>query len=142
MNRLGAFARVPFLNRPVVLQAGIAANPSAFGDLGQERAGILLLQWLPGGYRTGPPFPVLDRRLHELIADTHGMILVLVHYASIGIPIVGAIVSLLDQRPSLLLFPLFCVDKLLDIPVPVAQGIHLGGTAGFAPRFHHVRDLA
>src|SRR5262249_46290814 len=31
VDRFGAFARVPFLNGAVVLQAGITANPGAFG---------------------------------------------------------------------------------------------------------------
>ena len=41
MNRLGAFAGVPFLDRAVVLQAGVAANPGAFGDFVQQACGRL-----------------------------------------------------------------------------------------------------
>src|SRR5437867_2169086 len=43
MNRLGAFARVPFLDCAIVLQAGVAADPGAFGDLIEESAGVFFL---------------------------------------------------------------------------------------------------
>ena len=43
VNRLGAFAGVPFLDGAVVLQARVAADPGALGDLVQQRAGVLLL---------------------------------------------------------------------------------------------------
>ena len=42
MNRLGAFAGVPFLNGAVVLHAGIAADPGALGDFVQQRVRVLL----------------------------------------------------------------------------------------------------
>src|SRR6185312_12918364 len=56
VNRLGAFARVPFMDGAVVLHAGIAADPRAFRDLVQERARVFLLQRLVGLHGTRPPF--------------------------------------------------------------------------------------
>ena len=40
-------------------------------------------------------------------------------------------------------FSSFClgVDELLDVAVPIAQGVHLGGAAGFAAGFDHVGHL-
>src|SRR5258706_12540383 len=116
MNGLGAFARVPFLNRAVVLESGITASPGAFGDLLQQRVGVLLLKRLAAGDRTGPPVPALDGRLHELVADAHRKIFVLVHDAAIGLAVIGAVIALFDQRPGLFLFLLLGVDELFDFP--------------------------
>ena len=104
VDRLGAFAGVPLLDGAVVLQAGVAASPGAFGDLVQQGG------WRPSSgaacrsvTRARPPFLALDGGLHELIADAHGEVFVLVHDAAVGIAVVGAVVALLDQRPGLLL---------------------------------------
>ena len=56
VNRLGAFAGVPFLNGAVVLHAGVAANPRAFGDLVEQRAAR------PSS-RSG--LPVVTERVHH-----------------------------------------------------------------------------
>ena len=131
MNRLGAFAGVPFLNRAVVLHTGIAANPRPFGHFVEQPAGVLLLQRLAGGHGARPPVLALDRGLHELVADAHGEVFVLIHHAAVGVAVVGTIVPLLHECPRLLLFLLLAVDELLDVAVPVAQRVHLRR----APRF-------
>ena len=79
--------------------------------------------------------------LHELVADAHGEVLVLVHHAAVGVAVVRAVVALLDQRPGLPLLLHLGVDELLDVAVPVAQGVHLGGAAGLAAGLHHVGHL-
>ena len=56
VNRLGAFAGVPFLDRAVVLHAGVAANPRAFGDFVQQ------LGWRPF-FWSG--LPVVTERVHH-----------------------------------------------------------------------------
>lgn len=48
---------------------------------------------------------------------------------------------MLDKCPGFLLFLLFGVDEFLDVTVPVAEGVHLGGTAGFAAGFYDVGYL-
>src|SRR6185312_15003999 len=50
-------------------------------------------------------------------------------------------ITLLDQRPRLLLFLLLGVNEFLDVAVPVTQRVHLGRTTGFAAGLHDVRDL-
>ena len=72
------------------------------------------------------------RGLHEFVADADGKVFVLVHDAAVGVAVVGAVVALLDQRPGLLLLLLLGVDEFLDVAVPVAQRVHLGGAAGLA----------
>ena len=140
MNRLGAFAGVPFLNGAVILQAGVAAGPGAFRDFVEQSGGVLLCK---GGRRdrAGPPFLASQGGLHEFIADPHGKVFVLVHDAAIGVAIVGAVVTLLDQGPRFLFLFLFGVDEFLDVAVPIAQGVHLGGAAGFAAGFDDVGHL-
>ena len=72
MNRLRAFAGMPFLDRAVVLQTRVAADPRPLSDFVQQCAGVLLLEWLAGGDRPRPPFLPLLRGLHEGVADAHG----------------------------------------------------------------------
>ena len=141
VNRLGALAGVPFLDGAVVLQARVAADPGALGDLVQQRAGVLLLERLPGRDGACPPFLAFLGGLHERVADTHRKILVLVHHAAVGVAVVGAVVALLDERPGLLLLLHLGFDELLDVPVPIVQRVHLGGAARLAAGLHHVGHL-
>src|SRR6266511_4460375 len=141
VDRLGAFAGVPFLNGPVVLEARIAADPRAFSNLVQQGRSVLLLEWLTGRDRACPPFLAAKRRLHDFVAHADGQVFVLVHDAAVGVAVVGTVVALLDQRPGFLLFPLFAVDELLDVAMPVAQRVHLRRPARLAARLHYVCHL-
>ncbi len=141
MNRLGAFARVPFLDGPIVLQAGVAAQPGAFGDFAQQRGGVFLFQRLARGDGPRPPFLALQRGAHEVVAGAHGKVFILVHDAAVGLAVVGAVVALLNERPGLLLLPHFGLDELLDVAVPIAQGVHFSGAPGLAAAFDHVGNL-
>src|SRR2546423_1437575 len=125
MDWLSAFASVPLLDRPIVLQAGIPAGPGAFGDFLQERAGVLFVQRPASGDGARPPFAALGRRLHEFVAGAHGEILVLVHDAAISVAVVGAIIPLLDECPGFLLFLLFGLNEFLNVAMPIAQRVHL-----------------
>ena len=138
---LGALAGVPFLDGAVVLHSGVAANPGALGHLGEQRGGVLFLQRGAVGRAARPPFPAFQGGLHESIADAHGEILVLVHDASVGVAIIGAVIALFDQGPGLLFLFLFGIDKLFDVAMPVAQGVHFGRAAGLAAGFDDVGHL-
>ena len=63
----------------------------------------------------GPVLPVLDGRVHELVAGADGEILVLVHDRAVGLAVVGAVVALLDERPRLPLLLLLGHDEFLDV---------------------------
>ena len=141
MDRLSALACVPLLNRAVVLHAGITAHPGALGDFIEQIAGILLFKFVAGSHGAGPPVSPVERGLHELITHSHGEVLVLVHHAPVGVAVVGAVVTLLDQSPCLLFLDLLGVDELLNVAVPVADGVHLGGTTRFAAGLHDVSHL-
>src|SRR5580700_1793246 len=99
MNRLGAFARVPFLDGAVVLQPWVTTGPGAFGNLPQKGSSVFLLERLAGHDRARPPFFAIEGGLHEFVAHADGQVLVLVHHTAIGITIVRAVISLLDQGP-------------------------------------------
>ena len=113
--------------------------PSAI--LLQQLAASFLSSGLPVVTDARPPFLAVERGLHEFVAHAHGKIFVLVHDAAVGVAVVGAVVTLLDQRPGLLLLLLLGVDEFLDVAVPVAQRVHLGGAARLAAGLHHVGDL-
>ena len=123
------------------MQTRIAANPSAFCDLVQQGAGILFLERLASGHRTRPPFPPVGRRLHEFVAHPDGEIFILIHDAAVSIAVVRSVITLFDQRPSLLLFFLLGINEFLDVPMPIAQRIHFGGAACFAAGFHDIGHL-
>ncbi len=141
MNRLGAFACVPFLDRAVVLHAGVAANPCAFGDFVEQFRGVLLFERLAGGDGARPPFPARKRGFHEFVAGAHGQIFVLIHHAAVGVAVVGTVVTLLDERPGLPFLFLLGVNEFLDVAVPVVERVHLGRAARFAAGFYDVGDL-
>ena len=105
VNRLGAFAGVPFLDRAVVLHARVAANVRAFGNFVEQHAGALLLQRLAVFDGARPPFLAGQRRLKKFVAGADGKIFVLIHHAAIGVAVVRTVVALFDQAPTLS-FPL------------------------------------
>ena len=88
-----------------------------------------------------PPFAFFHGGVHELVADPHAQVLVLIHDRAIGVAVVTAVVSLLDERPGFLLFVLFGVDEFLDVRMPILKRVHLGCTPGFPAALDHVRDL-
>ena len=141
MNRLGAFAGVPALDRAVILQAGIAANPGAFGDLVQQCRRILLLQETVVGGTSCPPFLAVQSRLHEFVTHANRQVFVLVHDAAVSGAIVRAVVALFDQGPCLFLLFLLGVDEFLDVAMPIAQRVHFGGAPSLATRLHDVGHL-
>ena len=110
------------------------------GDLLEEFGGIFLFERLSGGDGLGPPFPAIDRGLHEFVGDADGKVLVLELDAAIGLPVERPVVALVDQGPGLFLLQGLAVDELFDVPVPVTDGIHLGGAAGLAARLHDGGD--
>ena len=141
VNRLGALAGVPFLDRAVVLHARVAANPRALGDFVEQFRGVLLFERLAGGDGTRPPFLAGERRLHEFITGAHGKVFVLIHHTAVGVAVVGAIVALFNQCPRLLFLLLLGVNEFLDVAVPVAQRVHFGRATGFAAGFHDIGNL-
>ena len=141
VNRLSALASVPLLDGAVVLEARIAANPGAFGNLVEQPGSILLLEGLAGHGGERPPLLTVDRRLHERVGNTHREVLVLVHHRTVGLAVERAIIALLDERPGLLFFFGLGRDKLLHVTMGVADGVHLGGTTGLAAGLHHVGYL-
>src|SRR4029453_4101509 len=60
---------------------------------------------------------------------------------AVGVAIVTAVVTLLDQRPGFFLFLLFSVDELFDVRMPILERVHLRGTSRFPGALHHVCNL-
>jgi hypothetical protein len=141
MDGLGALAGVPLLDGSIVLEPRVTTDPGALGNEVEEAGGVLLLQGLVGGHGAGPPLLALHGGAHELVGDPDGQVLVLIHYGAIGLAIERAVVALLDERPRLLLLAHLGGDEVLDVAVPVAEGVHLGGAAGLAAGLHHVGHL-
>ena len=141
VDRLGAFARVPLLDRAVVLDARVAADVRAFGDFVEQHAGVLFLERLVAfdGFR--PPFLASKRGFKKFVTGAHGKIFVLIHHTTIGIAVVRTVVTLFDQCPRLLFFLLLGINEFLDVTVPVAERVHLRGATRFAAGLHDVGDL-
>ena len=137
----GAFAGVPFVNGGIELHPGIAADVCALGDFSQKRACLFALARPSVRYAARPPFVCFQRCVHEFVAYAHTQIFVLIHDRAVGVTVVTAVVTLLDQRPGFFLFLLLRVDKLLDVRVPIFQRVHLRRAPGFAAALHHVGDL-
>ena len=141
VDRRSSLASMPMLDGRVELKAGIAAKMRALGNLPQKLRSVFFLQRLAGSDGASPPRMAAKGGLHELVADANGEILILIHDAPVSIPVVGTVISGVDQSPSLFLLLLFCVDEFFNVAVPIAQGVHFGSAAGFAPRFYHVGYL-
>ena len=88
VDRLGASTGVPLLDRTVILHSGVAANPSAFGNLGEKLGRVFLFERFAGGRGLRPPFLARERGFHELIASAYGKVFVLIHDAAISFAIV------------------------------------------------------
>ena len=136
-----SFAGMPFVNRGVELHPGIAADMGAFGDFAQKRARILVLAGRAVAHPARPPFAVLDCGVHEFVAHAHAQVFVLIHDRAVGVAVVAAVVTLLDQRPGFLFFLLLRVDEFLDVRMPILERVHLRRAPRFAAALHHVRDL-
>ena len=136
-----AFAGVPFVDRGIELHSRIAADMRAFGDFAQQRASVFAFARLPIGHATRPPFAAFERGFHELVAYAHAQVFVLIHDRAVGVAIVTAVVTLLDQRPGFFLFLLLGIDELFDVRMPILERVHLRGTPRFAAALHHVCNL-
>src|SRR6266568_2738358 len=124
-----------------VCYLGIVADPCAFGDFAQQRARVFLLASLAVGYAARPPFAPLLCCFHEFVAHANAHVFVLIHYRSVRVAVVAAVIALFDERPRFFLFLLLRVDELFDVWVPIFERVHLSRTACFAAALHDVRDL-
>src|SRR5438045_5557112 len=132
-----SFAGMPFVYGGIELHPGIAADVSSFRDFAEQCPRIFSFAWRTVTDPPGPPFPVFQRRVHEVVAHPHAQIFILIHDRAIGVAVVTAVVSLLDQRPRFLLFLLLGLDEFLTVRMPVFQRVPLGGAPGFAAALYY-----
>ena len=143
VDRPRVLAGVPFVDGGFVLHAGVAAVPGALGHFLQEEVRVVFGAGLRGiGDPVRPPGLAIDDGLHELVADADGEVRVLEHDRAVGFAVeVGFVFAAVDQRAGFLFFLGLGLDELQNVGVPIFEGLHLRGPAGFAARLDHGRDL-
>ena len=136
-----SFAGMPFVNGGIELHPGVTADMRAFRDFPQQACAHPSLAAAFRPHPPRPPFAAFHRGVHELVTHAHRQVLVLIHDRAIGVAVVAAVVTLLDQRPGLPLFLLLGVDEFLDVGMPVLAACSSSPRARLAAALHHVRDL-
>src|SRR5690606_33986405 len=130
----GLRARVPVVDRVVVLQTGVGAFPRRPRHLLEQLTGVDLFDDLAGG--AGPQAELAARlhRAHELVGDAHRVVGVLVlHRRDVRATQVHVEPGV-PQGLDLQLLAGLGLDELLDVRVVDVQHHHLGGPSGRATR--------
>src|SRR4051812_24036481 len=95
---------MPALDGVFVLDAGVAAEPGALGDLVQEHPGLVGLHGAAGGDGAGGPVVVGLGGAEERVGAADREVGVLEHDRAVGFAVEIGLVAGLDQRLRLLLF--------------------------------------
>src|SRR5258708_33044332 len=83
-------------------------------------------------------FAVILGCAHKLVGHADGVVGVLEEDGAVGLGVgSGAVISHLDQRPSLGFFLGFALDEINDVRMVDVENDHLGGAAGLAARLDH-----
>src|SRR3990170_3471505 len=126
-------ARVPLVDRGVVLHAGISALPSRLGYLAHQLAGPDGLDGLAGQDRLELPVLVLLVGLHEPVVDADRVVRVLV-LDRVAVPAVEVHIEPgIAQGARLALLNRLAPDEALNVRVVDVEDDHLGGAARLAP---------
>ena len=133
-------ARVPVVDRGVVLDPGVAAQVGRLGHLAEDVAGLVRAGRLAVGDLVGLPVRVALDGLHELVGHAHAVVRVLEEDAAVGLAGEARVVALLDQGPGLPLLVGLAVDELDDVGMVGVEDDHLGRAAGLAARLDHARE--
>ena len=136
-------ARVPIVNRRVVLHAGIAAVPGTAGHAIEHFAGWIRRSGdvAVGHPMRGPVLVFLDG-LHEVVGHPHRKVRVLEHDRAVGLAIeIGFVTALFNQHAGLLLFLPLALDELHHVGVPDLDRLHLGSAARLAAAFYDRGNL-
>ncbi len=136
-----SLAGVPGVDGGIELHAGVAAGPGAERDLAQQLAGVLFLAWLAISDAACPPVAAFHRGFHEFVACPDGKIFILEHHRAIGVAVVTAVISLLDERPGFLFLDGLGLDEVLDVRMPILERVHLRRAAGLAAGLDGTRHL-
>ena len=139
----GLRARVPPIDRRVVLQTGIAAVPRTFGHSLQQFMGRITRA---GDRRIGDPVRVpgqlLLGSLHELVGYADRQIGVLEENRRIRLAIeVRLVAALFNQAVGFPFLFVLAFDEFQNVWMPDLQRLHLGGAPCLATRFHDGGDL-
>ena len=95
---------MPPVDRGIELHPRVTALPGRFCDFPHQITGAEPILGLAVVHRFGPPVPVLNYGLHEVVARTHRVIGVLEEDGRIGIAIERRVITGRNQGMSFLLF--------------------------------------
>src|ERR1700684_3513823 len=133
-NPSGFRAGVPVVDRAVVLNPRVGAVPGRLRHLPEQfrgSHGLPALAGLPGGQAERA---VLLDRAHELVADPHRVVRVLVLDTDDVLAAEVHVEARVAQDPDLLLLAGLGDDEILDVGVVDVEHHHLGRAPGCAAR--------
>ena len=127
-------ARVPFVDRGVVLHAGVRTLPRRLSELAHQLARPHRLNGLVAEDGLEPPVLILLERLHELVRHAHGVVRVLILDRE-RVPAVQVHVEPgVAHHARLPLLVRLAPDEVADIGMIDVQDHHLRGASGLAAR--------
>ena len=123
-------ARVPVVDRRVVLHAGVRALPRRVGKFAHQSAGLYGLDRLAGRDRLEVIVRIVEDRLHELVVDPHRVVGVLVldrvRVGAVEVHVEAGVA----ERTGLVLLERLAPDEVLDVGVTDVEHDHLGRAPG------------
>ena len=131
---------MPFLDGVFVLDAGVAAEPGALGDLVEEVGGGVSGHGATGGDGAGGPVVAGLGGAEEGVGDADGEVGVLEHDGGVGFAVEVGVVAASDEGLGLFFFLRLALDEFEDVGVADLEGLHLGGATGFAAGFDDAGD--
>ena len=125
---------MPAVDGRVELHPRIGAQPRRLGDLTEQIGGIDRLEDLSRRSRREIPFPSRQRRLHELVGETDGVVGVLVQQRGAVDTVEAQVEPGLAEDTRLALLARLAPDEVSDIRMIGVEHDHLGGTPRRASR--------
>ena len=131
---------MPVIDRRVVLNARVAADPRSLRHLAEDFACLERLYRLAANNGACLPRAIVLDCLHELVGDAHRVVPVLEEDRAVGFAGEAGVVAGLNQCPGLLLFTDLRIDELLDVRMLHVEDHHLCGAARLATGLHNTSE--
>ena len=106
---------MPFVDCRVELKAGIRASPSGLANFSEQNVRFVSIACFPAYAIPRIPFTIFDDFVHEVIAESHGIVRILTRDSLIRFTIEIGWPTFMNQRLSFFLFLCFPLDKIQDL---------------------------
>ena len=125
-------ARVPIVDRRVVLDAGIGAAPGGLGDLAHQLLGVVGVHRLAGDPGFGLPLLAALHGVHEVVGDANGVVRVLVLDRVEALAVDRHVEAGRLERSRLVLLLRLAPDEVADVGVVDVEHDHLCRAPGLS----------